>query len=289
MKRLLTLFTAISICCGFWGCSPREETAEIAATTLPVYTFTSALCDGTDLTVRRLITESVSCLHDYTLQVSQMRTMEAAEVIVINGAGLEDFLGEAVLNSGKVIDSSHGIEGLHCDDTEHHDHHHEADPHLWLSPDHAKQMAHNIYLGLSNQYPQHTEIFQANLAKLNDQFAALKSYAQTALSDLSCRELITFHDGFGYMAEAFGLEVLFAIEEESGSEASAAELIALAQLIRTHNLRAIFTEENGSTSAASIVAAETNVTVYTLDMAMVGNSYFDAMYKNIDTLKEALE
>lgn len=289
MKRLLALITAISTCCGFWGCSPRAETAEIAATTLPVYTFTSALCDGTDLTVRRLITESVSCLHDYTLQVSQMRTMEAAEVIVINGAGLEDFLGEAVLNSGKVIDSSHGIEGLHCDDTEHHDHHHEADPHFWLSPDHARQMAHNIYKGLADQYPQFTGIFQSNLTELDDQFTALTSYAQASLSNLSCRELVTFHDGFGYMAEAFHLTVLRAIEEESGSEASAAELIELAQLVHKHNLPAIFTEENGSTSAASIIAAETNVILYTLDMAMVGNSYFDAMYKNIDTLKEALE
>lgn len=30
------------------------------------------------------------------------------------------------------------------------------------------------------------------------------------------------------------------------------------------------------------------MTVYSLDMAMAGDSYFDAMYRNIDTVKEAL-
>lgn len=291
MKRLLTLFTALSMCCGFWGCSPREETTDIAATTLPVYTFTSALCQGTELKVTRLITEPVSCLHDYTLQVSQMRAMEAADIIVINGAGLEDFLGENILTSPKVIDSSQGIRLLCHKDEEHHNHghNHEEDPHFWLSPDRAKQMAHNIYQGLLIRYPQHADTFHTNLTTLDGQFTALSSYAQTELSNLSCRDLVTFHDGFSYMAEDFGLTILHAIEEESGSEASAAELIELTQLVRLHKLCAIFTEENGSTSAASVIAAETGVSVYKLDMTMVGDSYFDAMYKNIDTLKEALE
>jgi len=53
-------------------------------------------------------------------------------------------------------------------------------------------------------------------------------------------------------------------------------------------LPAVFTESNGSVSAADIIAAETNISVYSLDMAMGGDSYFEAMYHNIDTIKEAL-
>ena len=51
----------------------------------------------------------------------------------------------------------------------------------------------------------------------------------------------------------------------------------------------IFVEENGSGSAASIIAAETGVSLSTLSMAMSGDDYFEAMYANIDALKEALK
>ena len=78
-------------------------------------------------------------------------------------------------------------------------------------------------------------------------------------------------------------------ESESGSEASASELKSLITTVREHDLPAIFTEANGSVSAAGIISAETGAKIFALDMAMAGDSYFDAMYHNIDTLKEALE
>ena len=76
--------------------------------------------------------------------------------------------------------------------------------------------------------------------------------------------------------------------DRSGSEASAQELKHLIGIVREHDLPAIFTERNGSASAAGVISRETGVTVYSLDMAMAGDSYFDAMYRNIDTIKEAL-
>ena len=79
------------------------------------------------------------------------------------------------------------------------------------------------------------------------------------------------------------------MEEESGSEASASELKELILLVRQHQIPAIFTEVNGSSSAASVIARETGIETFPLDMAMSGSSWFDAMYRNIDTLKEALE
>ena len=149
-------------------------------------------------------------------------------------------------------------------------------------------MAKNIYTGLIARYPEHEKTFSANLELLMADFHSLKAYAAAQLGDLSCRELITFHDGFAYFAQSNDLTILEAVEEESGSEASAAELIHLITEVRHHNLPAVFTEELGSVSAAGIIAAETGVDVYTLDMAMHGDGYWDAMYKNIDTLKGAL-
>ena len=61
------------------GCRSQAQPAQIAATTLPVYEFTSRICEGTPLTVTRLVTESVSCLHDYSLNVRQVKAAEAAQ------------------------------------------------------------------------------------------------------------------------------------------------------------------------------------------------------------------
>ena len=291
MKKFFLLLLPLLL---LWGCTPKPS-ADIAATTLPVYDFTSALCQGTPLTVTRLVTEEVSCLHNYSLNVRQVQAAEAAEVIVQSGAGLEEFLHD-VLENKSVIDASEGIDLLCAEeDEDHHEHHaheghsHEEDPHIWLSPENAALMAENICRGLCQHYPQYQGVFQSNLPGLLEQLASLQAYGEQELAGLSCREMIPFHDGFSYFARSFGLTIVEAVEEESGSEASARELIHLIELVREHNLPAIFIEKNGSGSAASILSRETGAKVYTLDMAMSGSSYFDAMYHNIDTIKEALQ
>ena len=290
MKKL---FSVLLLCLLLLtGCAGEVETADIAATTLPVYEFTEAICQGTDLTVGRLITESVSCLHDYSLNVNQVRQAERAELIVLSGAGLEEFM-EDILTGKLSVDASQGIALLESEEHEkghdHEDgHHHEHDPHIWLSPANGKIMAANICQGLTVQYPQWESAFSANLETLLTKLDALEQYGHDTLSQLSCRELITFHDGFAYFAQAFDLDILAAVEEESGSEASAKELIGLITLTREHHLPAIFVEQNGSTSAADILCRETGAKEYVLDMAMAGDSYFEAMYRNIDTVKEAL-
>ncbi len=290
MKQIKLFLTAVLLAALLCGCTASKQPAQIAATTLPVYEFTTRLCEGTGITVTRLVTENVSCLHDYALNVSQVRAAESAELIVISGAGLEEFMHD-LLHDKNVIDSSIGIDLIECADNHDHDHghhHHEADSHIWLSPENARSMAANICSGLSLQYPEYADIFDENLNLLLQALDNLQSYADEQLSDLKCRELITFHEGFAYLARSFDLTILEAVEEESGSEASAAELKHLITVVRHHNLPAIFTEALGSTSAARIIADETGIAVYTLDMAMHGESYFDAMYHNIDTLKGAL-
>ena len=294
MRRTILLFILLAAL--LLGCAPEQPQAQIAATTLPVYEFTSRLCDGTGLTVTQLVTEAVSCLHDYSLNVRQVKSAECAEMIIISGAGLEEFM-EDLLAEKNVVDSSvavplleGGHDHVHGDEAVSHEgHHHEADPHIWLSPRNGKIMAENIAAGLSYQYPQYADTFQNNLVALLADLDTLQTYGEAQLASLNSRELITFHDGFAYLADSFDLTILEAVEEESGSEASAAELIHLIKEVRRHNLPAIFTEKLGSVSAAQTIATETGVSVYELDMAMHGTSYFDAMYHNINTLKGALE
>ena len=284
MKKFLCIL-AICLCFLMVGCRAAPS-ADIAATTLPVYEFTSRLCEGTALTVTPIVTEAVSCLHDYSLSVEQMRTIASSNMVIISGGGLEEFLEDALDGAASLVDGSAGVELL-CP-LEEHDHHHEEDPHYWLDPQNALLMCRNIAAGLTAAYPENAQVFQENLTQLEQELKDLDDYGKAQLSQLSCRDLITFHDGFSYFAEAYDLHILEAIEEEPGSETSANRLKDLIQDVESRNLPAVFVEKNGSSASASVIAAETGCGVFPLDMAISGGSYFDAMYHNIDTIKEAL-
>ncbi len=285
MKRILYRILVLALCLGCLGCNNIDKQAQIVATTLPVYEITTRLCQDTQLQIARLISENVSCLHDYTLNPTQMKLAESAELLVISGAGFEGFLGDVTSRAAAIADASEGII-LHGGED---DHHHQHDPHIWLSPENGQKMAENIYAALCKVYPQQKPRFQKNLAALQAELDALALYGKNQLSSLRCRQLITFHDGFSYMANFYGLEILHSVEEESGSEASAADLIGICSLVEQHNIPAIFVETNGSDRAASIISAETGAKVYPLDTGLSGAGYLEAMYRNIDTLKEALE
>lgn len=290
MKKLLLFAIILSLIFVGSGCKPAESSVDIVATTKPVYDFTVALCQDTGITVDLLVTEQLSCLHDYTLQVRQMRKLEAAQTIVMSGAGLEAFLHDVLeVSAHKLIDASAGI-ALHCGDHshDHEGHSHEQDPHIWLSVANARAMAQNISEGLKLHFPAYQDIFSKNLSVLNEKLDALDTYGREQLSHLSSRDLITFHDGFTYFAEYWDLHILHAMEEEAGSEASAAELKELIEMVNQYDLPAIFVEENGSTAASRIIASETGASVFSLNMGMSEKDYFESMYQNIDNIKEAL-
>ena len=107
--------------------------------------------------------------------------------------------------------------------------------------------------------------------------------------------IITFPDGFAYCADTFGLTLLRSIEEESGSEASAHEVVEILEAIEHHALPAIFTEVNGGTATAEMIQRECGIPIHALDMMMSGptqgvdgiQTYLDRIIDNAETLQEA--
>lgn len=284
----------------------EEEQSQLTvlATTYPVYLFASALAENVGgVAVERLSTGQVSCLHDYTLSVDDMKKIQRADVIAMNGAELEEFMEDALSASdAAVIDCSQGVELLenrehHHEGEDHDDHDHgHWDPHYWMDPERAGQMVANLQNGLAQADPEHASVYQENGQKA----ALLLSTWDSDIRDLLAEEgmpeitgLITFHDGFQYFSQATGLNLLKAIEEEEGAEASAAEIQEIVSLIGQYDIPAIFTEVNGSDATAQAISRETGCEVYQLDMIMSGDGtgiqpYIDAMEKNMDTILEAL-
>lgn len=302
---LLSLSVLLSGCAdaGTAGQSgERGEELRIVATTYPVYLFTCAVTDGVEgVAVERLDTGETSCLHDYTLSVQDMKKIEQADVIAMNGAGLEDFMDDALAASeAAVIDCSEGVELLftlehgHEEDHEGHDHDHgDYDPHIWMDPENAVQMVDSLVRGLSELDPRREEEYRDNgqgaVALLHSWDGSLKDMLQEVRESREGFEisgLITFHDGFQYFAHAYGLPLLAAIEEEAGSEASAHEILEITQLVQEQNIPVIFTEVNGSDATAQAISRETGCRVAQLSMCMDGPdgalaNYFEALMDNM--------
>lgn len=307
---LLTLTFAAAILLrvltgGIAAAPAQEHKLTVVAATYPIYLFTCALTEDVDnITVERLDTGSVSCLHDYTLSMRDMQKIESADLIAVNGAGLEEFLEHALETSdAQIVDCSQGIallESLSHDHDGHdgHDHGH-WDPHYWMDPENARIMLANLRNHLVIIDADYAAEYEEN-ARLSD--AALRS-CQGSIQDIwdeyssqpgERPRLITFHDGFQYFARAFDLELLASIEEEAGSEASAHEIVEITELVREYRIPAIFTEVSGSDATAKAIGRETGCGVYQLDMVMSGEGtgvedYERAIVQNLRTVAEVLK
>ena len=308
MKQRIALCLAavmllLSGCGGNQAASTSSQTEgeglKIVATTYPIYLLARSVAEGVEgISVERLNTGETSCLHDYTLSVEDMKMIEGADVIAMNGAGLEDFMDDALAAArAQVIDCSENVELLenlthdHVEgDEADHDHGH-WDPHYWMDPDNAAIMAENLAAGLSAADPDHQQAYQENMLKTKTFLASWKGNLQSLLNWDEGPEitgLITFHDGFQYFAKAFELPLLAAIEEEAGSEASAKEIQEITALVEEYDLPIIFTEVNGSDATAQAIARETGCAVGQLTMLMDGpedgdlqENYYGGLKDNI--------
>ena len=266
------------------ACAPAGEAGArltVVCTTYPIYLFASSLTEGVEgVAVERLDTGSTSCLHDYTLSMADMKKLERADVIALNGAGLEEFLEDALTTSdAAVIDCSMGVELLenlshhHDEDGEDgHDHGH-WDPHYWMDPANARIMAANLRNNMVLLDPNHAAEYESNAVRTEKILLHVEEETRTLVEKYPLQGvpgLITFHDGFQYFAKAFHLPLLASIEEEAGSEASAHEIVEITQLVRAYDVPAIFTEVNGSDATANAIRRETGCRVDRLTMLMDG-------------------
>ena len=287
MKRILSILLAAALLLPA-GCAPAAPAEEgevrlsVVATTYPIYLLAREVIQGVEgVEVERLNTGSVSCLRDYTVSVDDVKKLERADVVAVNGAGLEDFMSDALASSdAAVIDCSEGVELLenlshdHAEGDEDHDHGH-WDPHYWMDPENMVRVVDNLWAGLIELDPDWAQQYQTN----GQSAALLLSIWDDALQDLlpeteqggvETTGLITFHDGFQYFAKAYGLPLLAAIEEEAGSEASAKEIVEITRLVQEKDIPVIFTEVNGSDATANAIARETGCAVAQLTMLMDG-------------------
>lgn len=283
------------------SCSPKKATAvqpnntdtntiKITATFYPLYVSLLNITDGVEgIELSLLAPPDTGCLHDYQLTTKDMKKIENSNILVANGAGMEDFI-EKILETKKdsLIIASEGFELT------------DSNSHVWVSPEGAIHQTQRIVEGLSHLDPSNATKYVMNgnayLLKLQN----LRNHMHSILDEYSGKKIVTFHEAFPYFASEFNLEIASVIEREPGEAPGPKELkeqiSEINSIISGGNKIALFAEPQYSSSAAEIIAKETGLKVYELDPCVTGNlkseyikdSYITAMKKNAEVLKEAL-
>ena len=290
----------------FSGCSKETiDTSKfnIVTSFYPMYVATANIVDGVeDVELRNLTASTTGCLHDYQLTTSNMVTLSTADVLIVNGGGMENFIEKAVetyedlkvINASDEIIHEHEEEEIeHNDEGElEHTHEHGENAHIWVSISMHIEQIKKIRDELVKIDSKNAEAYIENanhyILKLED----LKARMHQSLDNIENKKIVTFHEAFEFFAEEFALEIVAVIEREPGTYPSAGEVANIIDLIRSKEVKAIFVEPQYSRSAADTIARETGVSVYTLDPIVTGeldkDSYIELMNRNLEVLEEAL-
>ena len=303
--KIKPLLAALMICILLLaGCaSASPDTTTIVTSFYPMYVFAQNIAkDISGVEVRNMADQSVGCLHDYQLQTRDMVTLEGADVLVINGGGMEQFMDKiaSMYSDLTVVEASAGIEMM-CSVAENHDHageahHHENEnvvynAHVWLNPELAVQQIRAIAQGLSAADEANAQAYQANAEAYIARITSMKDEIAVQLAPYAQEKMIIFHEAFAYYAEAFGLEVAGVIAHEAGEEPGTREIAKTCDLVKELGVKALFVEPQYPTKTADTIARETGASMYSLDPVVSGDgsmeSYETIMRMNANVLSEA--
>jgi len=260
----------------------------IATSFYPIYIMVrNVALDIPGVEVVNITGNVTGCLHDYHLTPSDLKRLRQAEILVINGAGMESFLDRVIEQQPdlKIIDASRDIPLKR-------DEHGHENGHVWVSVSLAMKQVQNIADQLAELDAGNGPAYQENAARYIKELEMLREEMRETIEGLPNKDVVTFHEAFPYFADEFGLNIVAVVEREPGSEPSAAEMADTIKLIRQSGVKAIFVEPQYSTKAAQTIARETGIEVYTLDPAVTGKddpgAYIEIMKNNLRVLLEAL-
>ena len=231
--------------------------------------------------------------HIYQPSVADARSVADADVIFVNGLGFETWSDTLIAESGteaSVHVATDGITPVLVDG--------EVDPHAWNSLLNGVVYITNIADVLKQKLPEHANDINANtsayIAKLN----ALDTETKAALAELGDdkRTVVTAHDAFGYLADAYGMNFLAPVGIDSEAEPSAQELAQLIAQLKEDGAAALFVENITSPALVQQISDEAGLEIggrlFSDALSERGGpatSYLAMFEHNLGTLLEALK
>ncbi len=254
--------------------------------------------------------------HSFEPTPVDVKKVADCNVLIVNGAGFEEFLDKLLKNAGgahKVIEASTGLtsramregEPAEMSDTDlaepqGGDHRHEGDPHFWLAPGNMITYVQNIQKGLSEADADGAKIYATNADAYIARLKELDRWIadQVALIPPGRRLLVTNHESLGYFADRYGFRIIGTIvpSVSTGSSPSAKQLAMLADRIKATEARAIFLETGTNPQLARQLATETGIKVvtdlYTHSISIPSGpapGYIEMMKYNTSAIVDALK
>ena len=291
MKALLSLLFCLMLSAPSCALAAPKS---VVASVFPVWLLLREVTrDVPELSVGLLLPAGTGCPHDYAMTPQDRRTLARADVLVVNGLGLESFLGpeekaRGLMKEGAtLIDVSRNVDGLLEEDGR-------PNPHIFASPSMMARMAVSLAAQLAETDAAHAALYEEGGRRAAAAFSALAEECAAAGSRLRGTGVVTQHDIFRYLVRDMGLTVDGLIQPHEGQEPSARDMLELVRLIREKGTAAIITEPQYPARAGQTLAAETGIPCLELDPVAGGpedapaDYYAQVMRNNMRTLEKSL-
>jgi len=231
--------------------------------------------------------------HAFEPRPQDVAALTDADLVLVNGLGLEATLQPLLGNARTIVTVSDGINALPFAEEEG-----GLDPHVWQDPNNVIVWAHNIADAFTRADPAHADEYASNAEAYIVELTSLDAWIKEQVAQIpeANRKLVTDHEDFGYFTARYGFEQVGAVvpSVSTGSAPSAQELAALEDAIRSSGVKAVFVGSTVSPDLSRRVAEDTGVRLvflFTDSLSPSGGdaeSYLAFMRHNVNAIVEAL-
>lgn len=231
--------------------------------------------------------------HVFEPTPADAQRLARADLVVVNGLHFEGWIDRLVRSSGyrgPVVEASSGITPRRAGRS--------IDPHAWQSLVHAQRYVENLRAALVAAAPHQAAAIDARARAYAQKIAELDASARAALGAVpqEQRRVVSSHDAFGYLGEAYGITFISPRSWNTDSEASAAAVAAVIRQVRLHQARALFVENITDRRSIERIAQETGAqvggTLYSDALSLPGtgaDTYLKMVAHNVKTIATALQ
>ena len=231
--------------------------------------------------------------HVFEPTPADAQRLARADLVVVNGLHFEGWIDRLVRSSGyrgPVIEASRGIEPRRLGRA--------ADPHAWQSLAHAQRYVENMRVALVAAAPAQAAAINARATAYRERIAALDASARAAFEAVprEQRRVVSTHDAFGYLGDAYGITFISPRAWNTDSEASAAAVASVIRQVRLHQARALFVENITDRRSIERIAQETGAqvggTLYSDALSPPGagaDTYLRMYAHNVKSIAAALQ
>jgi ABC-type Zn uptake system ZnuABC Zn-binding protein ZnuA len=268
-RRALIGLTALALIVG--GCTGAGASPDTAGEDLRVVATTTVFADlieqvGGDLVTVTSLVPKGGVVETFDPTPADLRAVADADLIVMNGLGLDDWLTPVLEDSGTaaaIVVLAEDLPGVTYQSGDSPDE--PANPHLWLNVRFAMRYVDRIVEGLALADPTNAHRYRSGGSDYLQRLEALDMEVTARINAIpaSDRIIVSFHEAFPYLAAAYGLTIVGTIVDAPGQDPSAGEIAALVEAIRSSGAKAIFSEAQFDPELAQTVADEAGVVVET--------------------------